>query len=341
MAAGEPLEIASVEDGAEMHVPVEFEGMLGVSLSMLEVFQRIAEAASADIPVLITGETGTGKDLVAAAIHKKSKRRDGSFVAVNTGAISSELVASELFGHEKGAYTGAIDIKRGRFEEAHKGTIFLDEIGTMSERAQVSLLRVLETSCFRRVGGERDIRVDVRVIAACNEDPEDIVKSKQFRHDLYYRLDVFRIHLPALRERHGITALTDYFIAQFNTLYKKNVRFVSPEAYRILRRYPWPGNVRELKNVIQRGVLMANGPEFTVHLIPARIRDTVPAGPDAGTQSFPIHIGMTLDAVEKEFIRMTLASTEGNKKQTASILGISRRALYDKLKKYGLSKDCK
>jgi DNA-binding NtrC family response regulator len=337
MKAEWPTKPATTEDDGPRLVPVMFEGMLGLSLPMLEVFQRIVEAASEDIPVLITGETGTGKDLVSSAIHQRSKRKDGPYVAVNTGAIATELVASELFGHEKGAFTGATEVKRGRFEEAHRGTIFLDEIGTMSEKAQVSLLRVLETKTLRRVGGEKDIGVDVRVIAASNEDLEKIIKENRLRQDLYYRLDVFRIHLPPLRERPGgITVLTNYFISQFNTFYKKNVRAVSPETFRVLRHYHWPGNVRELKNVIQRAVLMAKGDELTADLIPARILEAASAASDAGSQAFPIHLGMTLGAVEKEFIQMTLASTAGNKKEAAAILGISRRALYDKLKKYGI-----
>jgi len=328
----------ATDHGEAMHVPVEFEGMLGVSLPMLDVFQRIAEAASADIPVLITGETGTGKDLVASAIHQQSARKIGPYVAVNTGAMSSELVASELFGHEKGAFTGATEIKRGRFEEANHGTIFLDEVSTMSERAQVSLLRVLETKKLRRVGGDKDIDVDVRIIAASNEDPEKIIKENRFRQDLYYRLDVFRIHLPRLCDRPGgITVLTGYFVSQFNALYKKNVRAISPETFRVLRHYSWPGNVRELKNVIQRAILMAKAEELTADLLPARILEAAGAAPEAGSQAFPVHLGMRLDAVEKEFIRMTLVSTAGNKKEAAAILGISRRALYDKLKKYGMS----
>jgi two-component system, NtrC family, response regulator AtoC len=334
-----PLKPALGEDLGEAHVPVEFAGMLGVSLPMLEVFQRVGEAAGTDIPVLITGETGTGKDLVAAAIHNQSQRADGPYVAVNTGAIPTELVASELFGHEKGAYTGAFEFKRGRFEEAHRGTIFLDEIGTMNERAQVSLLRVLETKSFRRVGGEKDVRVDVRVLAATNEDPETILKDKHFRADLFYRLDVFRIHLPPLRQRPGgVTVLTKYFVAQFNLIYKKDVRDVSPDTYRALRRYAWPGNVRELKNVIQRAIVIANDSALTLDLLPTRIRECLGDTDEdtASSDSLKIAPGMTLDAVEKHLIKLTLASTKGNKKQAASLLGISRRALYDKLQKHEL-----
>lgn len=319
----------------QTHVPLEFEGMLGISLPMQEVFQRILEVAEEDISVLITGETGTGKDMVAAAVHKRSWRAKGPYIAVNTGAMSSELIASELFGHEKGAYTGAVGAAKGRFEEAHGGTIFLDEISTMNEKAQVSLLRVLETKSFRRVGGEKDICADVRVIAATNENLEEAVKQKKFREDLFYRLEVFHIHVPALRERPGgIALLTNHFVPHFNAVYKKKVRAVAPETWRCLRSYSWPGNIRELKNVIQRAVLMAKGEELTADLLPLRIRAAVDTS--ATGRLFPIHAGMTLDAVEREFILMTLASTQGNKKEAARILGISRRALYDKLKKHGL-----
>jgi DNA-binding NtrC family response regulator len=316
-------------------IPLEFEGMLGISLPMREVFQRILEAASADISVLITGETGTGKELVAAAIHKKSRRRDFPYVAVNTGAMPVELIASQLFGHERGAFTGASVATKGHFESAHGGTIFLDEISTMDERAQVSLLRVLESKSFKRVGGDKEIHADVRVIAATNDNLEEALKQKKFRHDLFYRLDVFHIHVPALRERPGgVTLLTSHYVPHFNRLYDKQVSRVSPEAFRLLRHYPWPGNIRELKNVVQRAVLMAKGEELTADLLPARIREA--EAPELSPGASPIRVGMKLEAVEKEFIQMTLASTGGNKKETALKLGISRRALYNKLSRYGL-----
>src|ERR671924_425801 len=278
----------------EMPIPLEFEGMLGVSLPMQQVFQRILEAASEDISVLITGETGTGKDMVASAIHKKSRRRNGPYIVVNTGAISSELIASELFGHEKGAYTGAVETCKGRFEEAHGGTIFLDEISTMNEKAQVSLLRVLETKTFRRVGGERDLCANVRVIAATNENLEEAVRQKRFREDLFYRLDVFHIHVPPLRERPvGVTLLTNHFVPRFNAIYKKRVRAVAPETWCYLRSYSWPGNVRELKNVIQRAVLMAKEETLTHDLLPLRIR-AANTPQTIAAQHLPIHAGMTL-----------------------------------------------
>jgi DNA-binding NtrC family response regulator len=321
----------------EIPIPPEFEGMLGISLPMRELFQRTLDAASEDISVLITGETGTGKDMVASAIHRRSRRKDGPYITVNTGAMCSELVASELFGHEKGSYTGALESAKGCFEEAHGGTIFLDEISTISERAQVSLLRVLETKTFRRVGGERDICADVRVIAATNENLEAAVKERRFREDLFYRLDVFHIHVPALRERPGgVSLLANHFVPHFNAIYKKKVRAVAPETWRCLRSYPWPGNVRELKNVIQRAVLMAKGEELSPEALPLRIRGANSVELNAPGRDFPIHAGMTLDAVEKEFVLMTLALTKGNKKEAAETLRISRRALYDKLKKHGL-----
>ncbi|MGH7826753.1 MAG: sigma-54 interaction domain-containing protein [Candidatus Binatia bacterium] len=321
----------------EVRVLAEFEGMIGISLPMREVFQQIMEASSVDIPVLVTGETGTGKELVAAAIHNRSKRKSKPYIPVNTGAIAPELIASELFGHEKGAYTGAVDRRQGFFEQADGGTIFLDEISTMDEKTQVGLLRILETKTFRRVRGEKDIHTDVRVIAATNEDLEEAIKKRRFREDLYYRLDVFQVHLPPLRDRPGgVTLLTNHFVVVFNSLYQKNVKAVSPEAYRCLRRYSWPGNVRELKNVIQRAVLMAKEQELTLDFIPSRIREA--AEPNLGSviPQFPIRPGMTLQDVEKEFIAMTLATTRGNKKEAALQLGISRRALYNKLSKYGL-----
>jgi DNA-binding NtrC family response regulator len=334
-AAAENGDLSSGPAGTDP-IPLEFEEMLGISLPMREVFQRILVAASADVSVLITGETGTGKDLVAAAIHKRSSRRQGPYVPVNTGAMPVELIASQLFGHEKGAFTGAANGNKGHFETADGGSIFLDEICTMDERAQVSLLRVLETRTFRRLGGEKDIRVDVRVIAATNENLEEAVKEKRFREDLFFRLDVFRIHVPPLRERPGgVTMLTSHFVALFNRLFNKRVKTVSPEAFRLLRRYPWPGNVRELKNVIQRAVLMAKGEELTADLLPSRVTAAgEPQEPDGA--GAPFRVGMKLETVEKACIRATLEATAGNKKEAALLLGISRRALYNKLKKHGL-----
>jgi DNA-binding NtrC family response regulator len=319
-------------------VPIEFEGMIIVGLPMLAVMRRAWEAANVDVPVLITGETGTGKDLLAAGIHKRSQRKDKPYVAINTGAMAPELVASELFGHERGAYTGAQDAHPGIFEQAHGGTVFLDEIATMDAKIQISLLRVLEEKSFRRVGGVKTISADVRIIAAANEDLDKSVAVKRFREDLFYRLNVFHIAVPALRDRPGaVTVLTDHFVAAFAKLYDKEIERVAPETYRLLRHYPWPGNVRELKNVIQTAVLMAEGHELTPDLIPQRIRDASIGGNGRNESTCTFTVGVSLGAVEKELIRLTLASARGNKKGAAAILGISRRALYNKIKRHRLS----
>ena len=315
-------------------VPIDFEGIIAVSLPMRAVIRRAMDAANVDIPVLVTGETGTGKDLVAAAIHRRSSRKSRPYIPVNMGAMARELIASEIFGHEKGAYTGAQETRPGIFEQADGGTVFLDEVATMDEKTQVSLLRVLEEKTFRRVGGIKNIGADVRVIAATNEDLEKNVADKRFREDLFYRLNVFPIRVPPLRERiSGITALTNHFVSRFSAVYGKDVERVSPETYRMLRRYCWPGNIRELKNVIQAAVLMVDGKDLTPEFIPQRIREAVPGSERRGEATCSFRVGATLDGVENEFIRMTLAHVGGNKKLAATILGISRRALYNKIKK--------
>lgn len=312
----------------------EFEGIYGVSRPIIFVIQQIREAALSDTTILITGETGTGKDLVASAIHKNSKRRSEPFIVVNTGAIAAELISSELFGHEKGAFTGAIEKRHGFFEQADKGTLFLDEIGTMDHKTQVSLLRLIETKSFVRVGGKKKMEVDVRVIAATNEDLAEAVKRKKFREDLYYRFDVFQINIPPLRERPGdIPFLANLFISQFNNKYNKQMKELQAETIHYLERYPWPGNVRELKNVMQRCVLISRSDIVKPENLPQRIRENTEDKPSA---THPFCIGMTLADMEKEFIALTLASTKGNKQKAAKILGISRKAFYDKLKRHGL-----
>jgi transcriptional regulator with PAS, ATPase and Fis domain len=327
-----------VRNTANIELPVEFDGIISISLPMRAVLRRIIEAAAVDIPVLITGETGTGKDLVAASIHKRSQRRDKPYVPVNTGAMSKELIASEIFGHEKGAFTGAADARPGIFEQAHGGTVFLDEVATMDEKTQVSLLRVLEEKVFHRVGGTRPIAADVRIIAATNEDLEKNVAEKRFRSDLFYRLNVFHINLPPLRDRPGaVTALTDHFLSHFAAVYGKEIDKVSPETYRLLRRYPWPGNVRELKNVIQSAVLVLDGKEITPEFIPQRIRDVIAGLENRVEPLCSFRFGMTLETVERELVRMTLEHVGGNKQLAARTLGISRRSLYNKIKKHNLT----
>ena len=316
-------------------LPIEFEGIIAVSLPMGAVLRRAIEAANVDMPVLITGETGTGKDLITAAIHKRSRRKDNPYIVVNTGAMSPQLIASELFGHEKGAFTGAEEAHQGIFEQAEGGTVFLDEIATMDEKTQVSLLRVLEGKTFHRVGGIKKFGADVRIIAATNEDLEKNVAEKRFREDLFYRLNVLHISVPPLRERPGaITVLTDHFLSHFAAVFGKEIEQVAPETYRLLRRYRWPGNVRELKNVIQAALLMLDGKELTPDFIPERIRDAALASEGRGEPTCSFRVGASLRSVEMELIRVTLTYAGGNKKLAASILGISRRALYNKLKSH-------
>lgn len=316
-------------------LPIEFEGIIAVSLPMGAVLRRAIEAANVDMPVLITGETGTGKDLIAAAIHKRSRRKDRPYVIVNTGAMSPQLIASEIFGHEKGAFTGADETHQGIFEQAQGGTVFLDEIATMDEKTQVSLLRVLEEKTFHRVGGIKKFDADVRIIAATNEDLEKNVAEKRFREDLFYRLNVLHISVPPLRERPGaVTVLTDHFLSHFAPTFGKEVERVAPETYRVLRRHRWPGNVRELKNVIQAALLMLDGKELTPECIPERIRNAALSGEGRDEPSCSFRVGASLHSVEKEFIKLTLSYAGGNKKLAASILGISRRALYNKLKSH-------
>jgi DNA-binding NtrC family response regulator len=332
-----PVKVASERSNSsnDFRLPIEFEGIIAVSLPMGAVLRRAIEAANVDLPVLITGETGTGKDLIAAAIHKRSRRKDNPYVIVNTGAMSPQLIASEIFGHEKGAFTGAQEVHQGIFEQAQGGTVFLDEIATMDEKTQVSLLRVLEEKTFHRVGGTKNFGADVRIIAATNEDLEKNVAEKRFREDLFYRLNVLHISVPPLRDRPGaITVLTDHFLSHFAAVFGKEIERVAPETYRLLRRYRWPGNVRELKNVIQAALLMLEGKELTPDSIPERIRDAALASQDRGEPTCSFRVGASLDSVEKEFIRVTLTYTGGNKKLAASILGISRRALYNKLKSH-------
>jgi two-component system, NtrC family, response regulator AtoC len=319
-------------------VPIDFESIIAVSLPMRAVIRRIMDAAAVDIPVLITGETGTGKDLVAAAIHRRSSRKNKPYIPVNMGAMARELIASEIFGHEKGAYTGAQDTHPGIFEQGDGGTVFLDEIATMDEKTQITLLRVLEEKTFRRVGGIKSIGADVRVIAATNEDLERNVAEKRFREDLFYRLNVFPIRVPPLRERtSAITALTNHFVSRFSEIYNKEIERISPETYRMLRRYSWPGNVRELKNVIQAAVLMVDGKELIPEFIPQRIREATGEGESHNGPTCSFRVGATLDGVASEFIRMTLDHVHGNKKLAASILGISRRALYNKIKRHQMT----
>jgi len=320
-------------------MPMEFQGLIAVGLPMQNVIRRIMDAAAVDIPVLITGETGTGKDLVAAAIHKQSRRKHREYVSVNMGAIAPELIASEIFGHERGAYTGAQDSRPGIFEQANGGTVFLDEIATMNEKTQVSLLRVLEEKTLRRVGGSKNIGVDVRTIAATNESLEKKVAEKSFREDLFYRLNVFHISIPPLRERYGaITVLTDHFVSQFARVYNRTVERVSSETYRMLRKYPWPGNVRELKNVVERAMVLASKDGITAQCLPAEVSRTERRVTVAASK--PAAVGTaSLAALEKEQILAMLDKVNWHRGKAAGLLGITPKTLYRKLRSYNIGKN--
>lgn len=310
-------------------------GIIGKSPQMKKVFRQIRQAASADIPVLLIGETGTGKDLAAQAIHKLSERHNGPYIPVNLGSIPSELTASELFGHEKGAFTGANSRFVGKFEQSDGGTIFLDEIDSISEKVQISLLRLLEQRQFNRIGGKRSIRTDTRLIAATNADIDDLLEG-EFRNDLFYRLDVFRIQLPPLRNRKSdITLLVKNFLAMYNRKLDKRIGGFDPDCITAFKRYDWPGNVRELKNVIQRAVLVCDVAEITQEHLPPRFRSMNPDNSD-GIDWVSCPVGTSLDEMERRMIVAALAAADDNRTRAAELLGISRRAIYNKLKKHDL-----
>ena len=304
--------------------------IVGDTSSLREVTTLISRVAQTDSTVLIRGESGVGKELVARAVHRASLRADRPFVVVDCASLHENLLQSELFGHEKGAYTGAVRAKPGLFEVANHGTIFLDEIGEITPPLQVKLLRVLETGVFRHVGGTADVHVDVRVITATNRDLESMLRSGAFREDLYYRLNVFAIPIPPLRERRGdIPLLVEHFIRSSGLVAKRNAR-VSPEAMRLLEEYAWPGNARELQNVVERALILCDGDLVTPACLPIGMRSPVAAGGNAvgdATRPRP-----TLADAEKRYIREVLEECHGHRHHAAQILGISERNLYRKLK---------
>jgi transcriptional regulator with PAS, ATPase and Fis domain len=295
--------------------------------------------------VLLLGESGTGKELIAKAIHQKSIRRDKPFVEINCAGLSENLLDSELFGHERGAFTDAKTTKRGLLEVADGGSVLLDEIGDMPAPVQPKLLRVLETQTFRRVGGLRDITVDVRTITATNRDLMKLVESGRFREDLYYRLKVMPVEIPPLRERgHDVLFLAQLFVQDFNTLLKKRIRGFSEQAQKILLPYAWPGNVRELKNVTERAMILCPGDEILPEHLPADLQRLagkhVRVIPEPAVTQRPHRRAsdqfISLSEFEKDYIREALEATGGNRTQTAKLLGISRSTLLDKIKRYRL-----
>jgi len=314
-----------------------FDDILAKSQKMLDIFRTISKIAEYKTTVLVAGESGVGKELVARAIHHRSTRRGGPFVAVNCGAIPENLLESELFGHKKGAFTDAVQDRRGLFEEADGGSLFLDEIGELPLALQVKLLRVLEEEKIRRVGDVRDIKIDVRIITATHRDLPTETKAGRFREDLFYRLNVLPILVPPLRDRReDIPLLIDHFVARNNTRLGTSIRGLDTESRRLLFEYPWPGNVRELENTIERAMVLAEGDQIVAQDLPERLRE---ARDPVQTQlaSGELSVKKTMRIVEEILIRRALQRTKGNRTRAAEILEISHRALLYKIKDYQIT----
>ena len=317
-----------------------FDNIVGKSLAMQEVFQLIKKVAKTDSTVLITGETGTGKEIVANSIHYNSLRKEGPFVPVNCNAIPKELAASELFGHKKGAFTGAIAEKKGKFLLAKKGTLFLDDIGDVSLDIQVQLLRVLQEKVISPLGAESDIETDARIIAATNKDLETLIKKDTFREDLFHRLNIFPIYLPPLRERKDDVAL---FINYFTRKYSKQAERtndvnISPEAFHLLNEYRWPGNVRELENTIERALILNDGGDILPNHLPDRVRNATEELNKAMEETmFDIpDTGISMEDIEKNLLRQALAKANENQTKAAKLLGLSRSTLIYRMEKYNI-----
>jgi DNA-binding NtrC family response regulator len=310
-----------------------FGKMIGNSPGVRKIYRVIEQAAPTSASVLVNGESGTGKELVAQTVHQLSPRTGAPFVAINCAAIPETLLESEIFGHEKGAFTGASERRQGCFELADRGTLFLDEIAEMTPATQVKLLRVLQERTFRRLGGRQEQKVDVRVIAATNQDPVEAVRTGKLREDLFYRLNVFAVTLPPLRERkEDLALLIQSFLAEFNARNGKAIAGVSQEAMRILDGYNWPGNVRELRNVIERATILAEGQFIEPKHLPASL---VQVGEKA-RPALSLSPGTTVEEAERKLIQMTLEHTRDNKTRAAEILGISLKTLHNKLNRLKL-----
>ncbi len=315
-----------------------FSDIIGQNEKMVEICNLIQKVAKSDASVLLQGESGTGKELFARAIHSLSPRKDRPYIPINCAAIPRELLENELFGSEKGAFTGAHARKMGKFEIANSGTVFLDEIGDMDIALQAKLLRVLQQKNFERLGGTRPIDVDVRVIAATNMDLNELIKAKRFREDLYYRLSVFPITIPPLRERpDDVKRLAEYFVVKYCREMKKVTKSLSKDADRLLERYHWPGNVRELENTIERAVILAEGKKITPEHLAIRLQrtDEIQLREGAGLKEIGAHAQMQ---AEKATIIRVLKQVRGNKRKCARILQIDYTTLFDKIKKYSIEK---
>jgi DNA-binding NtrC family response regulator len=333
-----------VRETERLHRQLSQKGFLadlvGVSKQMREIFSLIQQIAPSSASVLITGESGTGKELVASAIHKLSPRVDRPFVAVNCAALPESLIESELFGHEKGAFTGAVGRRAGCFEQAHRGTLFLDEIGDMPMAMQPRLLRALQESTIRRLGATNEVAIDVRVLAATNKSLPELIQSKIFREDLFYRLNVFQIAIPPLRDRKDdIAPLADAIIRDLNRKHDYRVTDIHPAALERLCEYSWPGNVRELRNVLERSLIAAREGTLLPGHMPRTfgMSGTIPAAmeaPMASGNSISVEAGRPLSEVEKAYIQLTLKHTGNNKKRAAQILGISLRTLHSRVTEF-------
>jgi two-component system response regulator HydG len=311
--------------------------IIGQSRAMVRILETVAQVAPSEATVLITGESGTGKEMIAGAIHFNSPRRNGPFVKINCAAITETLLESELFGHEKGAFTGAYRQKEGRFRQAHGGSLFLDEISEMSLSMQVKLLRVLQEREITRVGGEEVIKVDVRIIAATNKDLSGEIEAGRFREDLYYRLNVVALEMPPLRERReDIPLLAQHFLEALSKDNRKNIKGFTPQAMDRLIKYFWPGNVRELMNAVERGVVLSRS-EYLDEEVLSLITSDEPSSQGIFSDG-GVNADMPLDEVEKTTILKTLESAGGNKSEAARRLGITRRTLHKRLKLYGVMK---
>ncbi|MEE9121214.1 MAG: sigma-54 dependent transcriptional regulator [Syntrophobacteria bacterium] len=313
----------------------DFSNIIGRSSAMRDLFETVALVAPTEATVLIAGESGTGKELIANAIHQNSPRTDRPFIKVNCAALPETLLESELFGHEKGAFTGALARKQGRFQLAHRGSIFLDEIGEMSPTTQTKILRVLQEREFEPLGSTQTVKVDTRVVTATNKNLEEEIQEGRFREDLYYRLNVVTLEVPPLRERReDISLLTDFFLKQYAEKNRRLIKGFTPRAMDLLMRHGWPGNVRELENVVERAVIMARGDVISQTELPDTLREL-----EAETEKATVDLtpGRSLKEMEREMILRTLEETGGNRTRSAKILGISRRTLQLKLKDYGIN----
>ena len=328
--AGRELEIRHSSLQQELNAQASFESIIGKSTEMQRIFQMVRKAADSKASVLITGESGTGKELIANALHNLSPRKSNPFIKVHCAALSETLLESELFGHEKGAFTGAAARKRGRFELANTGTIFLDEIGEINQNVQIKILRVLQDKRFERVGGEETLEVDVRVIAATNRNLEEEIAQGRFREDLFYRLNVVHIQVPPLRDRKDdIPLMLNAFLDEFNRENNKSITGFDSRSRSALYKYDWPGNIRQLRNCVESAVVMCSGNEITLEDLPPTVRGA------AELNVIQVPVGITMAEAEKIIIQQNLASNQGNKSKTADILGIGRKTLHRKLEEYG------